>query len=393
MNRSTSLQAVANGPVAAAPPKTIFDLMDNDRFKSGLSAVAGSFLTADRMLRLVVNAIKRTPKLMECSPQSMLGAVMTSAALGLEPNTIQQQAFLIPFKGRAKRGDKWVDVYEVQFQIGARGFVTLAHRAGVRMIADAIHQFDIFDHEVGSETFLRFKKNLQQRGELIGSFSHAKFSEGETVCVLPLEELLKIRGRSETYRALEGAVRIAESDTDRAKAQKKLDETPWSMWADDMVAKSALKKHAKQLPIAANDLQAAADIDSGVDANVIDMAEMADPDIVRAVVRDGMPPPALANDPGESANFGGEAFGIRENESVDRDGEISAGASNEGKKAEVVDKKPGFTVDQVDAAIKSAATLDALDEAASLISSVGNTSQQKALNASYAARRAALGGD
>jgi len=283
----------------------IFRLLDNPRVQQGMAAVAGKYLTPEKMLRLCINAVKKTPRLLECDPQTVLGAMMTSAALGLEPNTVTQQAFLIPYKRRAKVGGEWIDVYDCQFQVGARGFLTLAYRVPEikLMKAEAIHRGDHWKHMDGSSWFLEYAKALRDRGELDGAFSYVRMDDGiESACVLPYDELMKIRERSETYRALVRNVAKAESDKDRQRAQQQLDETPWVMWIDDMAAKSAIKKHAKQLPLTGSDgttaLMAAANIDSQADTAVIDMRMMADPDIVRSTVADGDEPPrALENDP------------------------------------------------------------------------------------------------
>lgn len=305
---STALKAAATGAVSR-PQRTIFDYLDDPRVKSGIAAVAGRYLTADRMLKLCINAVKKTPLLMKCDPQTVLGAMMTSAALGLEPNTIQQQAFLIPYKRRAKIDDQWVDVYECQFQVGARGFVTLAYRSPhiKSLAAEAIHDGDRFEHEIGSSTFLRYAKNLRERGPLIGSFSHVLMAEGgESVCILPLDEILKIREKSETYRSLSRAVAVADGPKEKAKAEERLAETPWVMWEDDMATKSAIKKHAKLLPIAAGDaLVAAAEIDNRADVavNTIDMRAMADPDAVRSVIGEGMAVPAIEHQTAETIDF------------------------------------------------------------------------------------------
>lgn len=277
-------------------PKTIVDLLVDPMTRTRMSVLAGKFLTADRMLRLCVNAIKKTPLLMQCDPQSVLGAMMASAALGLEPNTTQQQAFLIPYKKRAQINGQWVDVYECQFQIGYRGFITLVHRSPRidSIEAEAIHEGDHFKQMQGSKNFLEYAKALKGRGDLIGAYSLAKLTNGnEIACVLPLDEIHKIRSRSETYNALVRKLEAAENEKERAKASQKLADTPWVLWEDDMAAKSAIKKLCKQLPIAAGDMiSAAAELDSANEAGVIDMSVMTDPEVVRAVVEDGIEPPA-----------------------------------------------------------------------------------------------------
>ena len=299
---NAALKAVATGEVKPRE-KTIFQYLDEPRVQQGLAAVAGKFLDANRMLKLCINAVKKTPELLKCDPHTVLGAMMTSTALGLEPNTIQQQAFLLPYKRRVKVGTQWMTVVDCQFQVGYRGFITLAYRSPrVKALrADAIHEGDLFEHMVGTENFLKFSKALKDRGELIGSFCHVQLVDGfEVACVLPLEELHKIRGRSETFKALTLAVQKAENDRDAQYAASKLADTPWVLWEDDMAAKSAIKKLAKQLPIASSDLLlAAGQIDSSSDIARLDLKSMVDPAAVKAVMSGEDDVPQLEHQPGD----------------------------------------------------------------------------------------------
>ena len=319
MSNTNQLRAAATGQATPAP-KTIYEYLEDSRVKQGIAAVAGKFLTPDRMLRLCVMAVKKTPKLAACDPTTVLGAMMTSAALGLEPNTVQQQAFLIPYNTRRKVGNQWVDVLECQFQIGYRGFLTLAYRSPQIQVmqADAIHEHDAWDHTLGSQTMLRYSKSLRERGALIGAFSWARINDqGESACVLPLEEIEKIRGRSETYRALMRGVEMAQDEQARNKAELKLLETPWVMWADDMAAKSAIKKHAKMLPIASNDaLAVASEIDARGEAGALDLRSMTSVEQVREVIDEGGDPPALEDHTEEQA-ASREGFGTTQRRQAD----------------------------------------------------------------------------
>lgn len=303
MNTKETLRAVATNQVQRQP-KTIFDYLDDPRVKNGLAAVAGKFMTPERMLKVFVYAVKKNPLLLKCDPQSVLGAMMTTAALGLEPNTVQQLAFLIPYGNNRKVGNEWKKVYECQFQIGARGFVTLAYRSPLikSLHAEAIHENDLWQHMEGTESFLKYSKALKDRGDLIGSFSYARLTSGaETACVLPLEEIHKIRAKSEAWRSLNALVDRAENDKERARAQQKLIETPWLAWEDDMAAKSATKKHAKQLPISSSDLLiAASEVDNAGEMGKLDLKTLADPDAVRAVIGGEMDAPVLENNPSET---------------------------------------------------------------------------------------------
>lgn len=311
----SALKAPAENAVAKKP-KSIYDFLTEDKVKHAIAAVAGQYMTTDRFLRLAINAVKKTPRLLECDPQSVLGSFMASAALALEPNTVLGHAYLIPYGVRGPLDDgsgKWgITHYECQFQIGYRGFIALAHRSPtiLTLDAEAIHKGDRFKHQKGSQSFLEYEKALTERGELIGAFAFSKLDGGgEAATVLPLDELHKIRSKSETYQALIRKVDAAEPGK-KAKEQKKLDDTPWVLWEDDMSAKSAIKKHSKYLPMGEGEPMAAAQaLDGADDGKTIDMAQFTDPDKLRQVMADGdladegEPVPALTDDAAPTANF------------------------------------------------------------------------------------------
>lgn len=271
--------------ITADRPANIMQMLGSDKNKKQLASLAGKYMTGDRVLALCINAVRKTPRLMECDPQSVLGAMMAAAGLGLEPNTPTQQAFLIPYKKRVKKDSQWVDSYECQFQIGYRGFITLAYRSPnvLSIQAEAIHENDHFEHMQGSKEFLAYKKTMINRGPMIGAFCLIKLRDGAEVAVtMPLEELHKIRAKSETYNALRRAVDAATSDKDRAIAERKLAETPWVMWEDSMAAKTAIKQLVgKRLSLNSSDpLQVAANLDE----REIDLSAMAEPSVALTVL-------------------------------------------------------------------------------------------------------------
>lgn len=73
-------------------------------------------ISPDRFIETVQVAIKKTPKLLECDPRSLFGAILTSADLALPPNTPFGLSFIIPYGN------------EAQFQIGYQGWVEIAKR-------------------------------------------------------------------------------------------------------------------------------------------------------------------------------------------------------------------------------------------------------------------------
>ncbi|MFM0165676.1 recombinase RecT [Paraburkholderia sediminicola] len=405
---ATQLSALKQGDNASAKKqKTIFDLLMDDKAKGAIAAVAGQYMTPERFLRLAINCVKKTPRLLECDPQSVLGAFMASAALALEPNTVLQQAYLIPYgkRGKNKTTGEWeVQGYECQFQIGYRGFVALAHRSPyiLTLEAEAIHDGDHFDHLKGSRSFLEYRKALKDRGDLIGSFAFSKLDGGgEAATVLTLDDIHRIRGRSETYQALLKGVDKANKDWEKKKAAEKLADTPWVWAEDDMSAKSAIKKHSKMLPLQPGDAMTAAvalDADRD-DGKTIDMADLADVDKMRAVMEDGdvsmedgAAPAALTNEQGgETLEFGN----VQQAEKVDV-GHFNA-QQRAASKAAAEDVQPTTSEQpagksaaaRIEAEIKAETNLDTLDLVADEIRSLAAADQPR-LNKLYRERRAEL---
>ena len=127
--------------------KTVKGLLMNQHALGQLDAVRADHLNPERMMRTLALAVSRTPKLADCTPLSLLGALMVSASLGLEPNTPLGLSYLLPFdkwKKGATKGSKPVLVgTEAQLVIGYRGYVQLGHNSSqVAYIDAAIHHAD-----------------------------------------------------------------------------------------------------------------------------------------------------------------------------------------------------------------------------------------------------------
>lgn len=287
----TDKAPATQGKALAKPRFEIVALLDSPKVIEAFKAVATKYMTPEKMLKLCINAAKKTKNLDKCDPHTVLGAMMTAASLGLEPNTIQGHAYLIPYKTRGGG-------YECQFQLGYKGLVALARRSPdlVSLQAEAIHQGDEFDHCIGSETFLRFRKALENRGEFIGAFCYIEFKtehgEGRLAGVMPREEIEKIRSCSQTYNSL-----LAQAK-DKEWARKKLADTPWVKWFDEMAVKSVIKRTCKQLDLSPQ-LAAASNIDSLAEANMLDLQKMRDANFAMDVVEGVAEPMADDEDSGK----------------------------------------------------------------------------------------------
>lgn len=101
---------------------------------------------AAQLVRDAMTVLSANPKLAECEPKSVLGALMTCAQLGLRPGVLGQ-AWVIPFKGKG------------QLVIGYQGLMALAHRSGdiASTRAQIVYERDHFDYEYGLDDRLVHK--------------------------------------------------------------------------------------------------------------------------------------------------------------------------------------------------------------------------------------------
>ena len=207
--------------VVEKKPKTIFDI---------IQAGAKQFATAlpkhintDRFVRIAITTIRQNPKLAQCSQESLLGALMVSAQLGLEPGVLGQ-CYLIPY-GR-----------ECQFQIGYKGMIELLRRSGQLkdIYAYSVYENDEFEMTYGLDRNLIHKPNLQNKGNFLGCY-----------CVA----ILKDDTRAFEYMTKE------EIEAHAKKFSKTFGNGPWKTDFEAMAHKTVVKKMLKWLPLSVEFLE------------------------------------------------------------------------------------------------------------------------------------------
>lgn len=167
--------------------KNVQQLLMSQTVRDQIGMVATKTVTPERMMRVVANAIRRTPSLQECEPMSFLGAMMFCSQMGLEPQTPLGLAYLIPFnksvkvKDKDKNGrDRWEKVKSVEVVIGYKGFKELARRSGLIevMHGDIVFEGDVFSHEYGSNQHLKHVP-CGRRDKPLGAYFFVRFKGGE----------------------------------------------------------------------------------------------------------------------------------------------------------------------------------------------------------------------
>lgn len=210
-------------------------------------------LSPERMLRVCAMAIQKTPKLAECDLMTLLGAMLSLASLGLEPNTPLGHAHLIPYEKREKVDGKWKVVgVEVQPIIGYRGYIDLARRTGnlVAIHADVIYEGDEFSFSYGTDMHLRHRPSLTRKQQKpLWAYFYCKLADGEAFEVLPYSEILAIRNAAEGYKS---ALRNKE------RYPPSWEKNPWVAFEHEMAAKTMIRRISKRLPMSIEMANAAA---------------------------------------------------------------------------------------------------------------------------------------
>lgn len=204
--------------------------------KSTLAAVLPKHVSPDRMLKIALGALRTTPKLMECTVESLMGAVVQCSQLGLEPNTPLGHAYLIPFEKKKKQGNQWVtDKVETQIVIGYKGLIDLARRSGqvVSIAAHSVHENDRFEYAYGLDEKLEHKPAMSNRGRVIAFYAVAKLvGGGHAFEVMSAEQVNEIRDASQNF-----------------KFARDKEKTVWGQHYEEMGRKTVLRRLFKYLPV------------------------------------------------------------------------------------------------------------------------------------------------
>lgn len=191
-----------------------------------------SVITPERFTRIVLSAISMNPMLSECTPSSFLGAMMTSAQLGLEVNTPLGQAYVLPYSNKGQ--------LEAQFQLGYKGLIDLAYRSGeVEVIqAHIVYENDDFECEFGLDPKLTHRPATSNRGEAVKVYAMFKTKSGGFGFDVMSMEDVKLHA---------------------AKYSKAFNSSfsPWKTNFEEMAKKTVLKRVLKYAPLKSDFVRAA----------------------------------------------------------------------------------------------------------------------------------------
>lgn len=211
--------------IAKPAEHPLVKMISGDAFKRAVAQVIPKHVSPERMIFVIRAAMSRTPKLLECTGESLACSIMAAAQLGIEPTGMLGQGYMIPYyNGRTKK-------MEAQFQIGYRGLIDLARRSGRIKNVYAVNVFaeDVFSVEQGTAPRIGHVPNYDAErswNSFKGAYAVAEFNDGTTL----FEYMTK--GEIEAIR----------------KRSKSADGGPWVTDTLEMARKCPVKRLCKYLP-------------------------------------------------------------------------------------------------------------------------------------------------
>lgn len=153
-----------------------------------LPLLAGRY-TAEQWAELMLGALTDSPKLLDCTPVSLIRAFRTCAQAGFVPNGADGLCYVIPY------GDV------ATFSLSYKGLLALVHRATevLDVQADLVYSGDEFVYSRGTNPFVQHKPQVfaTDRGTILGAYAMVRTVAGGTyVTVLSLADLESVRRRS-----------------------------------------------------------------------------------------------------------------------------------------------------------------------------------------------------
>ena len=188
-------------------------------------------LPIDRFQANVLNALRNTPSILDCTAASIIKSCMKAAYDGLRLDG--REAALVVHENTYGKGSEARKVKEAQYFPMAFGLNQQILRGGevTSIYADVIYENDEYMVQRGTNAGIHHIPNLTMaRGKPLAAYSVAKLKSGDiTFELLTRQDIADIRGSAKTKNV-------------------------WERWEGEMWKKSATRRHRKTLPLGERDI-------------------------------------------------------------------------------------------------------------------------------------------
>jgi recombination protein RecT len=193
------------------------------QYQTAFAIVAAQGLDVQRMMRVAIMAMSRSPQLLECTAISLLGAFMQAAQMGLDLG--MGEAHLVPFK------NKFTHQPEVQLIPDYKGLLKLVRNSG--QVKDCwarlVYKGEKFRVIEGDNPKLTHEPDFsieRKSSQIVAAYTIVVWDDGRTT--------FEVISRDKIERA--------------HKASASGDSGPWGTDYDEMALKTAIKHRSKILP-------------------------------------------------------------------------------------------------------------------------------------------------
>jgi len=223
--------------------KTLMQLLEGETMKNQFAMALPKHCKIDRFMRMALTCVRKNPKLLACTKESVFACLMDCSQYGIEPDG--RRAHLIPYGTECK------------LILDYKGLAELVMRSGLvsTLHADIVCENDTFEFSYGTGGGLRHVPCLRgDRGKPFGAYSYAKMKDGsESYEFMTESDIMKIKARSPGARK---------------------PDSPWNHEQDqyEMWKKTPFRRHCKWLPLSAEIRDAVAKDEEAdtIDAEFVD---------------------------------------------------------------------------------------------------------------------------
>ncbi|WP_282775818.1 recombinase RecT [Nocardia sp. CC201C] len=176
-----------SGEGKAKPPKLAHVIT---QMQGEIARALPRHMDADRMARVALTAVRKSPKLAQCTPQSFAGALLTASALGMEPG-VNDECYLVPY--RHWDNDTRQAWMECQLIVGYQGYAKMfyQHPLAAHLDAHVVYERDAFEYRYGTNAYLHHTPARGERGEITDYYAIAHLTSGAAPFVVLSPEAVR----------------------------------------------------------------------------------------------------------------------------------------------------------------------------------------------------------
>jgi len=182
----SAVSDINNAKTVAAKPANLQQMLDSPAFVAKIQKSIRGTMTPDIIGSLAMTQMRKVPKLAECDPMTLFGAIITCSQNGWE---LGRDVHLIPFKDT------------VTVIPDYRGLIKNAIQSDQvsKVEAHIVHTNDLFEFELGLHEKLRHAPAMKARGEFLCVYAVVTLADGNKQYeVMNHEDVMNIKKRSKS---------------------------------------------------------------------------------------------------------------------------------------------------------------------------------------------------